>query len=53
MSIRSQDLVGCKEGSSFQEVNNTCLYEVGAWSRVLIREVSSFQKCPLKEIPLY
>jgi len=29
--------------SSFQGANNTYLYEVGIWSSVLIREVSSFQ----------
>jgi len=39
--------------SSFQGANNTYLYEVGTWSSVLIREVSSFQRCPLRGVPLY
>jgi len=38
--------------SSFQGANNTYLYEVGTWSSVLIGEVSSFQGCPLRGIPL-
>ena len=32
--------------SSFQGANNTYLYEVGTWSSVLNKEVSSFQGCP-------
>ena len=28
-------------------------YEVGTWSSVLIRGVSSFQGCPLGGVPLY
>ena len=39
--------------SSFQGANNTYLYEVGTWSSVLTREVSSFQGCPLRGVPLY
>jgi len=39
--------------SSFQGANNTYLYEVGTWSSVLIREVSSFQGCRLRGVPLY
>ena len=39
--------------SSFQEANNTYLYEVGTWASVLIGEVSSFQGCPLRGVPLY
>ena len=42
-----------REVSSFQGVNNTYLYEVGTWSGVLIRGVSSFQRCPLGGVPLY
>ena len=32
--------------SSFKGPNNTYLYEVGTWSSVLNKEVSSFQGCP-------
>ena len=42
-----------REVSSFQGENITYLYEVGTWSSVLIREVSSFQGCPLRGVPLY
>ena len=40
--------------SSFQGANNTYLYGVaiGSWSSVPIREVSSFQGCPLRGVPL-
>ncbi len=41
----------CPE-SSFQGANNASLYEVGAWSSVLIREVCLIQGCPLRGIPL-
>ena len=29
------------------------LYKVGTWSSVLINQVSLFQRCPLREVPLY
>ena len=40
-------------GVLIQGANNTYLYEVGTWSSVLIREVSLFQGCPLRGVPLY
>jgi len=45
--------VPMREVSSFQAVNNTYFCEVGTWSGVLIRGVSSFQGCPLRGVPLY
>ena len=40
-----------REVSSFQGTNNTYLYDAGTWSGVLIRNLSSFQTCPLGEVP--
>ena len=41
------------EVSLFQGENNMHLYKVGTWSSVLINQVSLFQRCPLREVPLY
>ena len=40
------------EVSLFQG-ENMYLYKVGTWSSVLINQVSLFQRCPLREVPLY
>ncbi len=54
-NVSNTDALGpikCREVSSFQGKNNAYLSEVGTWSSVLIREVSSIPGCPLRGVPL-
>ena len=52
-TIGTKIIVQISEVSLFQGENNMYLYEVRTQSSILINQVSLFQKCPLREVPLY
>ena len=52
-TLGTKIIVQISEVSLFQGENNMYLYKVGTQLNVLINQVSLFQKCPLREVPLY
>ena len=52
-TLGTKIIVQISEVSLFQGENNMYLYKVGTQLNVLINQVFLFQKCPLREVPLY
>ena len=52
-TLGTKILVLSEMSSVFQGKNNMYLYRVGTQSTILINQVSLFERCPLREVPLY